>query len=401
MKATLQSIAYQTADILAIMKAESKYDVVKMKADGTVSRNPYLMQFQADIANIEIERSIDRAIFSAGSAVQWLHDRLGLIETQLDAWQLAEQSQNNDEVYVVPAFNGLGAPYWDPQVRGAVFGMTRPVASVIGDQNASLVGQLALEPGTIKNTYGAGAFLLMNTGKEPVTSQNQLVTTIAYQVGDEPTYALEELTDGETHATDASNASRTMLYNIHTQAWDAELLQLFNIPASMLPTVHTSSEVIAQTNPMQFFGGRVAQSQSIADALNNAGHAEMIREKTGLPISAYFSATKIRWILDHVAGAQERAEAGELVFGTVDTWLLWSHTGWLEQRPMDIWRTAQTAIADALINAGIRGDEVKAIGIANQRETTIIWDRQTGQPIYNAISWSSEHILTTCYTKRG
>lgn len=65
------------------------------------------------------------------------------------------------------------------------------------------------------------------------------------------------------------------------------------------------------------------------------------------------------------------------------------HTGWLEQRPMDIWRTAQTAIADALINAGIRGDEVKAIGIANQRETTIIWDRQTGQPIYNAISWSS------------
>ena len=69
--------------------------------------------------------ALEGAIFSAGSAVQWLHDRLGLIETQLDAWQLAEQSQNNDEVYVVPAFNGLGAPYWDPQVRGAVFGMTR------------------------------------------------------------------------------------------------------------------------------------------------------------------------------------------------------------------------------------------------------------------------------------
>ena len=74
-KATLQSIAYQTADILAIMKAESKYDVVKMKADGTVSRNPYLMQFQADIANIEIERSIDEdttplgAAFLAGLAV--------------------------------------------------------------------------------------------------------------------------------------------------------------------------------------------------------------------------------------------------------------------------------------------------------------------------------------------
>ena len=64
-------------------------------------------------------------------------------------------------------------------------------------------------------------------------------------------------------------------------------------------------------------------------------------------------------------------------------------TGWLEQRPLDIWHATQTAVADALINAGIRGDEIKALGIANQRETTIIWHRQTGQPIYNAISWSS------------
>ena len=79
------------------------------------------------------------------------------------------------------------------------------------------------------------------------------------------TWLLWQLTDGETHATDASNASRTMLYNIHTQAWDEELLQLFNIPASMLPTVHTSSEVIAQTNPMQFFGGRVPVASVIGD----------------------------------------------------------------------------------------------------------------------------------------
>ena len=64
-------------------------------------------------------------------------------------------------------------------------------------------------------------------------------------------------------------------------------------------------------------------------------------------------------------------------------------TGWLEQRPLDIWHATQTAVADALINAGIRGDEIKALGIASQRETTIIWHRQTGQPIYNAISWSS------------
>lgn len=64
-------------------------------------------------------------------------------------------------------------------------------------------------------------------------------------------------------------------------------------------------------------------------------------------------------------------------------------TGWLEQRPLDIWRSVQTAIADALIQAGVRGDEIKAVSIANQRETTIIWNRKTGQPIYNAVVWSS------------
>ena len=57
--------------------------------------------------------------------------------------------------------------------------------------------------------------------------------------------------------------------------------------------------------------------------------AERIREKTGLLPDAYFSASKIRWILDNVAGARERAEAGELLFGTVDTWLVWVLTGGL------------------------------------------------------------------------
>jgi len=53
----------------------------------------------------------------------------------------------------------------------------------------------------------------------------------------------------------------------------------------------------------------------------------MIHEKTGLLIDSYFSATKIRWILDHVEGAQERAEKGELLFGTIDSWLLWKLSG--------------------------------------------------------------------------
>ncbi|MFZ1540225.1 MAG: glycerol kinase GlpK [Enterococcus aquimarinus] len=68
------------------------------------------------------------------------------------------------------------------------------------------------------------------------------------------------------------------------------------------------------------------QTADIADQLKNAGYSKMIHEKTGLVIDAYFSATKIRWILDNVEGAQERAEKGELLFGTIDTWLVWKLT---------------------------------------------------------------------------
>lgn len=68
------------------------------------------------------------------------------------------------------------------------------------------------------------------------------------------------------------------------------------------------------------------QSSGIADQLVTDGYKEMIHSKTGLIVDAYFSATKIRWILDHVEGAQERAEKGELLFGTIDSWLVWKLT---------------------------------------------------------------------------
>jgi glycerol kinase len=57
------------------------------------------------------------------------------------------------------------------------------------------------------------------------------------------------------------------------------------------------------------------------------GHGPLIQQRTGLVIDAYFSGSKLRWILDHVAGARARAERGELAFGTVDSWLIWKLTG--------------------------------------------------------------------------
>lgn len=69
------------------------------------------------------------------------------------------------------------------------------------------------------------------------------------------------------------------------------------------------------------------RTASICDELKARGLEPYIREVTGLVVDAYFSATKISWILDHVAGARERASNGELLFGTVDSWLIWKLTG--------------------------------------------------------------------------
>lgn len=69
------------------------------------------------------------------------------------------------------------------------------------------------------------------------------------------------------------------------------------------------------------------QTEKICDSLRKAGHEETFRAKTGLLIDPYFSGTKAAWILDRVEGARKRAERGELLFGTIDTWIIWKLTG--------------------------------------------------------------------------
>jgi glycerol kinase len=68
------------------------------------------------------------------------------------------------------------------------------------------------------------------------------------------------------------------------------------------------------------------RTAAYCDELRTAGKADMIKQKTGLVVDAYFSGTKLKWILDHVEGARELAEKGELAFGTIDSWLLWKLT---------------------------------------------------------------------------
>jgi glycerol kinase len=69
------------------------------------------------------------------------------------------------------------------------------------------------------------------------------------------------------------------------------------------------------------------RQQDIVDSLSANGGQDRFREKTGLPLATYFSGTKVRWILDNVDGARARAEAGDLVFGNIDTWCIWNLTG--------------------------------------------------------------------------
>src|SRR5437867_5462967 len=69
------------------------------------------------------------------------------------------------------------------------------------------------------------------------------------------------------------------------------------------------------------------RTAKFCDELKRAGREELIRDKAGLVIDAYFSGSKIRWLLDQVPGARERAQRGELAFGTIDTWLVWNLTG--------------------------------------------------------------------------
>ena len=73
----------------------------------------------------------------------------------------------------------------------ALLGGTIPIAGIAGDQQAALFGQCCTKPGMVKNTYGTGCFMLMNTGTQPVASKNKLLTTVAWKIGDRTEYALE------------------------------------------------------------------------------------------------------------------------------------------------------------------------------------------------------------------
>ncbi len=167
--------------------------------------------------------------FSA-TKVKWLLDNVGDARAKAEAGKLAFGTIDTfliwrltgGRVHVTDATNAartmlydIGHGRWDPEIcamlgvpmsllpevkdsaaefgvtDAAVLGAEIPILGVAGDQQAATVGQACFQPGMLKSTYGTGCFALLNTGTERVTSKNRLLTTIAYQLDGQPTYALE------------------------------------------------------------------------------------------------------------------------------------------------------------------------------------------------------------------
>jgi glycerol kinase len=128
------------------------------------------------------------------------------------------------------------------------------------------------------------------------------------------------------------------------------------------------------------------RTQPIVDRLAQDGGINRFREKTGLPLATFFSGTKIVWILENVPGAREAALAGDLLFGTMDTWLLWNFTGGVEGgvHKTDVTNASRTMLMD-LRTLSWDEDVAKAFGIPTQ----ILPEICSSSEVYGIVSESS------------
>lgn len=106
--------------------------------------------------------------------LKWDEDLLKLLDIPLS---MMPEVKSSSEIY--------------GHTKTTIFAHEVPISGIAGDQQAALFGQMCIEPGAIKNTYGTGCFVMLNTGREPVMSKNNLLTTIAWKIGDRVDYALE------------------------------------------------------------------------------------------------------------------------------------------------------------------------------------------------------------------
>ena len=142
--------------------------------------------------------------YFSGTKIKWILDnvpgarvraeagklRFGTVDSWL-VWQLTEEmlSLLGIPVSMLPEVKSSSEIYG--HTKTTIFAHEVPIAGIAGDQQAALFGQMCTAPGSVKNTYGTGCFLLMNTGTKPILSKNKLLTTIAWKIGGTVNYALE------------------------------------------------------------------------------------------------------------------------------------------------------------------------------------------------------------------
>ncbi len=128
------------------------------------SKNRLLTTIAYQIDN-KTSYALEGSIFNAGTSVQWLRDGLGIIEKASQSGEMAQLSNPDSEIYLVPAFTGLGAPYWDSEARGAIFGISR-------DTNANDFARAALE------AVGYQTFDLLEAMKKDWDSENKTILRV-------------------------------------------------------------------------------------------------------------------------------------------------------------------------------------------------------------------------------
>lgn len=196
----------QTQDICNTLKEKGLEDMIKSKTGLVI--DPYFsgskIRWILDhISNGQQLAEQNKLMF--GTIDSWLLYKLtgGVHKTDVTNASRTMLYNINDLTWDLDILNELNIPVsMLPEVRPSseIYGYTKPyhfygeeipISGIAGDQQAALFGQTCFEDGSVKNTYGTGCFMLMNTGCQPVQSKNGLLTTIAWQIEDKVTYALE------------------------------------------------------------------------------------------------------------------------------------------------------------------------------------------------------------------
>ncbi|MEZ6061654.1 MAG: glycerol kinase GlpK [Planctomycetaceae bacterium] len=240
-KAVLRKASATAKDIAAIgITNQRETTVVWDRATGEAVSNAIVWQdrrtagicekLAADGAGPVIQQKTGLVLdaYFSGTKVRWILDNIRKLRARaakgdlafgtVDSWLMWKLT--GGALHVTDATNAgrtmlfnINTQQWDdelltlfnvpravlPDVRSSsevyastkAFGGSIPVAGIAGDQHAALFGQACMEPGMVKNTYGTGCFMLMNTGTKPVPSTHKLLTTIAWKIGDRTEYALE------------------------------------------------------------------------------------------------------------------------------------------------------------------------------------------------------------------